>query len=41
VYRTLAEDKVSESKAAELLGLSLAEFAAQRNMEAPHDAACP
>jgi hypothetical protein len=32
VYRALAEDKVSEAKAAELLGLSLAEFAAQRNM---------
>ena len=39
VYRALAEDKVSESKAAELLGLSLAVFAAQRSMEAPHDAA--
>ncbi|MGH8237516.1 MAG: transcriptional regulator, partial [Steroidobacteraceae bacterium] len=39
VYRALAEDKVSESKAAELLGLSLAEFAAQRNMEAPPDVA--
>ncbi len=34
VYRALAEDKVSESKAAELLGLPLAEFVAQRNMEA-------
>jgi Zn-dependent peptidase ImmA (M78 family)/transcriptional regulator with XRE-family HTH domain len=39
VYRALAEDKVSESKAAELLGLSLVEFVAQRNMEAPPDAA--
>jgi hypothetical protein len=35
VYRALAEDKISESKAAELLGLPLAEFVAQRNMEAP------
>ncbi len=39
VYRALAEDKVSESKAAEILGLSVAEFAAQRNMEAPPDVA--
>jgi Zn-dependent peptidase ImmA (M78 family)/transcriptional regulator with XRE-family HTH domain len=39
VYRALAEDKIGESKAAELLGLPLAEFAAQRNMEAPPDAA--
>lgn len=39
VYRALAEDKLSESKAAELLGLSLVEFAAQRNMEAPPNVA--
>jgi hypothetical protein len=39
VYRALAEDKVSEAKAAELLGLSLAEFAAQRNMAGRFDPA--
>lgn len=40
VYRALAEDVIGESKAAELLGLSVTEFAAQRNMEAPANAAC-
>jgi Zn-dependent peptidase ImmA (M78 family) len=39
VYRALAEDLIGESKAAELLGLPLAEFAAQRTMERPPDAA--
>lgn len=33
VYRALAEDLISESKAAELLRLPVAEFVAQRNME--------
>jgi Zn-dependent peptidase ImmA (M78 family)/DNA-binding XRE family transcriptional regulator len=39
IYRALAEDMIGESKAAELLGLPLADFAARRNMEAPPDAA--
>lgn len=39
VYRALAEDQIGESKAAELLGLSLREFVAQRKMEVPADAA--
>jgi Zn-dependent peptidase ImmA (M78 family)/transcriptional regulator with XRE-family HTH domain len=40
VYRALGEDLIGESKAAELLGLPVAEFAAQRNMEAPANVAC-
>lgn len=36
VYRALAEDLISESKAAELLGVSLSEFHATRKMESPH-----
>lgn len=40
VYRALAEDLIGESKAAELLGLSLHEFVIQRKMEVPTDAAC-
>lgn len=39
VYRALAEDHISESKAAELLRLPLSEFAAQRLMGVPPDAA--
>lgn len=39
VYRALAEDRIGESKAAELLGLPQAAFAAQRNMEAASHAA--
>ena len=39
VYHALAEDLIGESKAAELLGLPVAEFAAQRNMETPTNAA--
>lgn len=39
VYRALAEDLIGESKAAELLGLPLAEFVARRTMERPPDAA--
>jgi Zn-dependent peptidase ImmA (M78 family) len=39
VYRALAEDQIGESKAAELLGLSLSDFIAQRKMESPPDAA--
>lgn len=38
VYRALAEDQVSESKAAELLGLPLGEFVALRKMASPPDA---
>lgn len=38
VYRALAEDQIGESKAAELLGLSLGDFIAQRKMEFPPDA---
>jgi Zn-dependent peptidase ImmA (M78 family) len=38
VYRALAEDSIGEPKAAELLGLSVAELVAQRMMEAPADA---
>jgi len=39
VYRALAEDLISESKASELLGQSLSEFHANRNMESPDDMA--
>lgn len=39
VYRALAEDLIGESKAAEMLGLPLAEFVSQRTMERPPDAA--
>jgi Zn-dependent peptidase ImmA (M78 family)/DNA-binding XRE family transcriptional regulator len=39
VYRALAEDLLSESKAAELLGLPLMKLHALRNMECPNDAA--
>lgn len=35
IYRALAEDLIGESKAAELLGLSLREFVSQRKMEVP------
>ncbi len=38
VYHALAEDWVSESRAAELLGISLAELRACRNMECSADA---
>lgn len=37
VYRALAEDLIGESKAAELLGLPLAQFVAERNMESAPD----
>lgn len=36
VYRALAEQRISESKAAELLAMPLAELRAQRNLEAAH-----
>ncbi len=36
VYRALAEDRLGESKAAELLGMPVSEFAALRKMEFPH-----
>lgn len=39
VYRALAEDLISESKAAELLGLSLMKLHSMRNMECPDDTA--
>jgi Zn-dependent peptidase ImmA (M78 family)/DNA-binding XRE family transcriptional regulator len=39
VYRALAEDRLSESKAAELLGMSVIDFHACRKMECPHDVA--
>jgi len=39
VYRALAEDMINESKAAELLGLSLSDFHACRKMECPNDVA--
>lgn len=39
VYRALAEDQISESKAAELLGVPLGEFVAQRHLESTSDAA--
>lgn len=39
VYRALAEEMLSESKAAELLGMSLVDFHARRKMEFPHDVA--
>lgn len=39
VYRALAEDWVSESRASELLGIPLAELRACRNMECSADAA--
>jgi Zn-dependent peptidase ImmA (M78 family) len=35
VYRALAEDRLGESKAAELLGMTVKEFAALRKMEFP------
>jgi len=35
VFHALGEDLISEAKAAELLGMPLAEFHARRNMEAP------
>lgn len=39
VYRALAEDMLSESKAAELLGISLMTLKARRNMDRLNDAA--
>jgi len=39
VYRALAEDMLSESKAAELLGMSVTDFHACRKMECPNDVA--
>jgi len=36
-YRALAEDMLSESKAAELLGMSVTDFHACRKMECPND----
>lgn len=39
VYRSLAEDRLSESKAAELLGMSVMDFHACRKMECPNDVA--
>lgn len=39
VYRALAEDRLSESRAAELLGMPLMAFVANRKMEFPHDPA--
>lgn len=39
VYRALAEDMISESKAAELLGMSLSELHSCRKMECPSDVA--
>ena len=39
VYHALAEDMVSESKAAELLGMSLMQLHACRKMECPDEAA--
>lgn len=39
VYRALAEDLISESKAAELLGMSVHDFHANRKMESPNDVA--
>lgn len=39
VYRALAEDMLSESKAAELLSMSLSDFHACRKMECPNDMA--
>ena len=36
VYRALGEQRISESKAAELLAMPLAELRAQRNLEAAH-----
>jgi len=38
VYRALAEDLIGESKAAELLGMNLAQLRACRNMECSHAA---
>ncbi|MFV1983012.1 MAG: helix-turn-helix domain-containing protein, partial [Thiohalomonadales bacterium] len=37
VYRALAEDVISESKGAELLGMSVMDFHACRKMECPND----
>lgn len=39
VYRALAEDRLSESRAAELLGMPLTTFVTSRKMEFPHDPA--
>lgn len=39
VYQALAEDQISESKAAELMGYSLMDFHAIRNMEGHYEAA--
>lgn len=39
VYRALGEDRISESKAAELLAVPLAELRAQRNLDAAYAAA--
>lgn len=38
VYRALAEDLISESKAAELLGISLGHLAARRRMSLENEA---
>lgn len=40
VYRAVAEERIGEAKAAELLGLSVVEFHACRNMECAGDAGC-
>lgn len=39
IYRALAEDRISESKAAELIGMSITDFHACRKMECPNDVA--
>lgn len=39
VYRALAEEMISESKAAELIGMSITDFHACRKMECPSDLA--
>ncbi len=39
VFRALAQDLISESKAAELLGLPLYEFQKKRNMQSARPAA--
>ncbi len=39
VYRALAEDIIGESKAAELLGMSVSALHACRKMECPNEAA--
>ena len=42
VYRALAEDYIGESKAAELLGMSVHDFHARRQLDdAPNDPASP